>query len=301
MITEKKGLLILILYIIYSTTLIHYGAQSEEKKKRPIKIIEKNGAELEKLNIQSPVKLMKILEENRYSGKSINFVFKNADIRKIIEDISKITGFEIEIAQEVQGKVTYNWKQIPWNRALSQFLEDNNLEIFYDGKLLKIQKKRAPSLTVTILISLLLLILMAGSCGLVYYKKKSIKATRNKYTDINPDKAEEFAKRIVYLLEVEKIYQEENLSLHSLAERLSIPYYILSKIINEKLERTFSDLINYHRIEEAKKRLKNRKQSEIKIINIAFDVGFGTKTAFNRTFKKYTGMTPSQYRKKVNP
>jgi AraC-like DNA-binding protein len=48
-----------------------------------------------------------------------------------------------------------------------------------------------------------------------------------------------------------------------------------------------------------KKRLSNPKMTKQKILSIAFDVGFNTRVAFNNAFKKYTKMTPTQYKKKI--
>jgi AraC-like DNA-binding protein len=60
-------------------------------------------------------------------------------------------------------------------------------------------------------------------------------------------------------------------------------------------------LVNTYRVEEVKKRLASLQDKDKTILNIAFDAGFNTKTSFNRVFKKFTRMTPSQYRKRYMP
>jgi AraC-like DNA-binding protein len=52
-------------------------------------------------------------------------------------------------------------------------------------------------------------------------------------------------------------------------------------------------------VEEIKKLLADPKTANRKIFSMAIDVGFNTRTAFNAAFKKYTKMTPSEYKKKV--
>jgi len=72
----------------------------------------------------------------------------------------------------------------------------------------------------------------------------------------------------------------------------------LSQVINENLNRNFFDFVNRYRVEEAKKLLINLDKSRNSILDVAFDSGFNSKSSFNMIFKKYTAMTPSQFRKK---
>jgi ligand-binding sensor domain-containing protein/AraC-like DNA-binding protein len=107
----------------------------------------------------------------------------------------------------------------------------------------------------------------------------------------------ECIKKLDYFMEIEKVYRDENISLQSLSKKISITPHQLSRIINEKLDKNFPDFINTYRVEEAKKILADPRQTDRKILTIAFDVGFNTKVAFNTAFKKYTKMTPSEFRK----
>jgi AraC-like DNA-binding protein len=123
------------------------------------------------------------------------------------------------------------------------------------------------------------------------------KTKKYKTSTLDREEAREIVKKLTHLLEYEKVYRDETISLQSLAQELSISYHRLSQIINEKMQKNFFDLINGYRVEEAKKRLVDPAEGARNVLAIAFDVGFNTKAAFNRVFKKYTGMTPSQYRK----
>jgi AraC-like DNA-binding protein len=128
------------------------------------------------------------------------------------------------------------------------------------------------------------------------------KETRNqksyKHSSMNNEFVEECIKKLIYLMEVEKIYRDESISLQTLAEKLNITHHQLSQLLNEKLNRNFSDFINTYRVEEAKKLLRDPKKANLKIITIAFEVGYNTKAAFYNVFKRYTNMTPTQYRQK---
>jgi len=135
------------------------------------------------------------------------------------------------------------------------------------------------------------------------FRKKKIvpgrdKTKKYKTSTLDPDKAEKIVRRLTHLLEHDKVYRDEKISLQTLSKELSVTYHQLSQVINEKLGKNFFDLINGYRIREAKKRLVDPNEKTRSVLAIAYDVGFNTKAAFNRVFKKYTRMTPSQFRQK---
>lgn len=96
------------------------------------------------------------------------------------------------------------------------------------------------------------------------------------------------------LMEEVKLYNNEKISLNSLAGDLSITPHQLSEIINSKLNTNFNMMINEYRINEAKKILIQ--QPERKILAVAYDVGFNSSSAFYNAFKKNLGVTPTRYR-----
>jgi len=102
---------------------------------------------------------------------------------------------------------------------------------------------------------------------------------------------------LINYLEQEKPYTDPDLQLQNLADYLGIPSYQLSQIINTELQQNFYELINSLRIAEAKHRLIDPAKQHITILAIAYDIGFNSKSTFNTAFKKYTKMTPSQFKK----
>ncbi|NIM16235.1 MAG: helix-turn-helix domain-containing protein [Candidatus Aminicenantes bacterium] len=153
-------------------------------------------------------------------------------------------------------------------------------------------------------LSLVFLLFASSASYLLYlYMHKRPPFAKNgkikyKNSHLNPLYVDQCLKKLTYFMEVEKVFRDETISLQSLSEKLSIPPYRLSQIINEKLNKGFSDFINTFRIEEAKRLLTDPKWAGQKVLSIAFEVGFNTKAAFNYVFKKYTGMTPTQYKKR---
>lgn len=150
-------------------------------------------------------------------------------------------------------------------------------------------------------VSAFLLCLALVSGGYFWYKKRpNGKTTKYKNSHLHPAYVEECIKKLTLLMEIEHVYRDENISLQTLSEKLSISPHHLSRIINENLDKNFPDFINTYRVAEAKKLLIEPKWADRKILSIAFEVGFNTKVAFNNAFKKHTRMTPSQYKNKNN-
>jgi AraC-like DNA-binding protein len=103
---------------------------------------------------------------------------------------------------------------------------------------------------------------------------------------------------LMRLMADERIYRHDNISIGTLATKLSIPEYRLRRLINQQLGyRNFNVFLNNHRIEEAKAALADPAQAEVPVITIAMDAGFQSLGPFNRAFKATTGVTPTEYRR----
>lgn len=122
---------------------------------------------------------------------------------------------------------------------------------------------------------------------------------RRKYKDstLDPAKAEECARNLVRLFEQDKVFKSPDLSLASLSKQLGVSPKDLSRIINERLNRNFWALVNSYRIAEARGKIGKATNGDQTILDVALEVGFNSLAAFNRAFKKFTGRTPSDYRK----
>jgi len=88
----------------------------------------------------------------------------------------------------------------------------------------------------------------------------------------------------------------EEIYLDALAEKLNLSSGYLSTYFKEKTGRNFVEYVNETRIAEAASLLVN---SRSKIQEVAEAVGYRNIASFNRMFKKYTGLRPSDYRKSV--
>jgi AraC-like DNA-binding protein len=96
-------------------------------------------------------------------------------------------------------------------------------------------------------------------------------------------------------MERQKPYTNPRLTLNELAEKLHVQPYVLSRVINEGYGVNFFDFINSFRVEEFKLRLEDPRYRNYTLLSLALEVGFNSKTAFNRAFKKITSYSPSEY------
>jgi len=90
-----------------------------------------------------------------------------------------------------------------------------------------------------------------------------------------------------------RIYREMRLNRAALAKKVGIGEHHLSRVINHHFGKSFNDLINDLRIEEAKQRLRSETTA---ITTIAFEIGFNSIASFNRVFKAKVGKSPTDYR-----
>ncbi len=103
--------------------------------------------------------------------------------------------------------------------------------------------------------------------------------------------------RLIELMEDEKIFAVEDLTLGNLAGELGISGHQLSEILNREMKKNFSTFINEYRIREAKQLLIENPERSILAIGISS--GFNSATTFNAAFLKAEGITPGKYRKMV--
>lgn len=106
-------------------------------------------------------------------------------------------------------------------------------------------------------------------------------------------------KRLLILMEQEKFYRDENLSLKSLSEALEITPHQLSELLNNVFNKNFNQYINGFRIREAQNLLLENLHRNT--LSIAYDTGFNSYSVFHSAFKNETGMTPGEYRKHQKP
>ncbi len=97
-----------------------------------------------------------------------------------------------------------------------------------------------------------------------------------------------------------KPYLDSELTLTSLAKDLNISRSQLSLLINDGIGDNFYDFINKYRVEEVKRLMIDPQVKNYNLLGIALEAGFKSKSTFNLIFKRFTGLTPTEYRKNIS-
>ncbi|RLD26517.1 MAG: hypothetical protein DRI75_11560 [Bacteroidetes bacterium] len=154
-------------------------------------------------------------------------------------------------------------------------------------------------------IGIALVIYILGHIGVYKFgiieDRKKIRShiLKNKKISNNKQLKNEHIIALESLLLHDKLYLDSGLTLESVAKHLQLSSSYLSRIINTELEISFTDYLNWHRIEEAKAYLKNPEFSRYTIVAIGLEAGFNSKSTFFYVFKKVTGKTPLAYQREM--
>jgi len=109
--------------------------------------------------------------------------------------------------------------------------------------------------------------------------------------------ANEMKNRLVSLMESDKLFLDNSLTLDVLSEELNLSRHHTSQLINEHFQVNFFEFVNNYRINEAIMLLQDQ-ENRLNINQIIYAIGFNNRTSFYNAFKKKTGISPKSYRKK---
>ncbi|MBG0859657.1 MAG: helix-turn-helix transcriptional regulator [Bacteroidales bacterium] len=105
--------------------------------------------------------------------------------------------------------------------------------------------------------------------------------------------------KIIREMEGNSYYTNNLASLSGLAKQINESSHHVSQVINEKMNKSFFELLAFYRVEHAKKLIRDDKNAKLTIEELAERVGYNSKSSFNSAFKKYSLKTPSEYRKSL--
>ena len=113
---------------------------------------------------------------------------------------------------------------------------------------------------------------------------------------VKDEKKDDLERKLRSLMEEKHVYRDSLVSIARVAKMTGEPSYIVSQVINERMGLSFFEWVAQHRVAEAKKILEDPAMKMITIEAVAETVGYNSKSAFNKAFKKFTGKTPSEFR-----
>jgi AraC-like DNA-binding protein len=120
----------------------------------------------------------------------------------------------------------------------------------------------------------------------------SVRYERSTLGDIE---AERLKRSLLSVMDTERPWQDCELTLPELAARLDTTPHKLSEVLNAQMGQTFYDFVNGYRVREVQRRIKAGEPRTRKMLALALDAGFASKSTFNQVFKKHTNYTPSDF------
>ncbi|MEP1094098.1 MAG: helix-turn-helix domain-containing protein [Cyclobacteriaceae bacterium] len=116
---------------------------------------------------------------------------------------------------------------------------------------------------------------------------------------ISKNEIEILTENLDQLMVNEKPYLKSRLTLSELASMLGASQNNVSWLLNEVHGKSFYDFINHYRIQEFKTKVSNNEHLQKTILALAIEVGFKSKSTFNKYFQSEENDAPSKYIKRV--
>ena len=171
------------------------------------------------------------------------------------------------------------------------------------------QKERASFNLKMLIAALLFSLLLLGLCVYIYvtYRKKHqlmkiivdrAKGHEQKQKDKQQQADErnaELFQRIQQLVETQQLFKDPGLSRESLSDLLSTSHTYISEAIKQVTGKSFPQYIGDLRQQEAERMLHDPAYDTSCLKLLYEQVGFSSSSAFYKSFKKATGMSPSSY------
>lgn len=142
-------------------------------------------------------------------------------------------------------------------------------------------------------------IIALGLAAVAAGQTRSVETAEPEVIEVETDttevqEAQELMPKLQALLIEQELYKEPELNLQRLARKCGVPARRVSRAVNLLTEQNVSQWVNEQRIKAACELLKNTNET---VTIVMHDVGFLTKSNFNREFKRITGTSPSVWRK----
>lgn len=106
--------------------------------------------------------------------------------------------------------------------------------------------------------------------------------------------------KIESLMLIDKMYENPELVISDLSNRLGTHSKKISQVINEGFEMNFNDFVNHHRTKALINKIEEGEHNIQTLLSLALECGFNSKSTFNRAFKRSTSLSPKEYIEKYH-
>lgn len=122
------------------------------------------------------------------------------------------------------------------------------------------------------------------------------KYQRNRLDD---EEAKALVAKLESLMTNDRLHENAGLTLPMLADALGVPPHTASQLLNVHVGRSFFVYVNGHRVDALKRALSDPANAGRGVLDLAYAVGFSSKSTVNSFFKKLTGTTPTAFREEA--
>lgn len=127
-------------------------------------------------------------------------------------------------------------------------------------------------------------------------KPKQVPELNGRTQEADEQKLDDVKKAIDKGLEKNELFLKPGYTIHEFAKDIGIPVYQISKYITQYAGMGFIDFINQKRIEYCVQKLDAGDWKNITVEAIAGECGFNNRNSFTNAFKKFKGVSPSEYK-----
>lgn len=146
----------------------------------------------------------------------------------------------------------------------------------------------------------LVLVYVLGYYGLkqrvIYRAPSKHQAVKYENSALSAIKKKKLQEAILIIFNKEHPYLNPDFNMDLLSHQLGYPKHQITEVLSTEIKQNFFQFVNTYRIEAVKRQLANKK-NPYSIEAIGYECGFNSKSTFFTIFKKFTGKTPSEYRK----
>ena len=126
----------------------------------------------------------------------------------------------------------------------------------------------------------------------------TVKQDKYASSKLSEEQKQEITDKLLVAISEHKIHLNPQTTINDLAKLIQVPAKQVSQVINQQFNQNFFEFINTQRIREAQKIIKSSQDPKLTILEVMYQVGFNSKSSFNTQFRKITGLTPSEFKKR---